>query len=80
MSEITEKVDKLRETDIDDIPGSSRFLLEMNYGNLMKSNIHNKTYWVVAAEATINAGQRPTTGSRREPNSKTAHRNQPRRD
>ena len=30
----------------------------MDYDNLMKSNIHNKTYWVVAMEAAIKAGQR----------------------
>ena len=49
-------IDQLRETDIDDIPESSRFLLEMDYDNLMKSSIHNKTYWVVATEAAIKAG------------------------
>ena len=52
------KIGQLRETDIDDIPESSRFLLEMDYGNLVKSSIHNKTYWVVATEAAIKAGQR----------------------
>ena len=30
----------------------------MDYGNLMKSSIHNKAYWVVATEAAIKAGQR----------------------
>ena len=35
MSKIMEKVDKLRETDVDDIPESSRFLLEMDYDNLI---------------------------------------------
>ena len=52
------KIDQLRETDIDDIRESSRFLLEMNYDNLMKSSIHNKTYWVVVTEAAIKAGER----------------------
>ena len=52
-----EQIDKLRETDVDDIPESSRFLLEMDYGNLMKSNTHNKTYWVGATETAIKAGQ-----------------------
>ena len=33
---------------------------EMDYYNLMKTNIHNKTYWVVAMEAVIKAGQRTT--------------------
>ena len=43
---------------MDEVPEGSRFLLEMDYDNLMKSNIHNKTYWVVAMEAAIKAGQR----------------------
>ena len=58
LHDIMVKIDQLRETDIDDIPVSSRFLLEMDYDNLMKSNIHNKTYWVVATEAAVKAGQR----------------------
>ena len=55
-----EKIDQLSETDVDDVPEGSRFLLEMDYDNLMKSNIHNKTYWVevAAMEAAIKAGQR----------------------
>ena len=53
-----EKIDQLGQTNVDEIPEGSRFLLEMDYDNLMKSNIHNKTYWVVAMEAAIKAGQR----------------------
>ena len=30
----------------------------MDYDNLTKSNIHNKTYWVVVTEAAVKAGQR----------------------
>ena len=43
---------------MDDIPEDSRFLLKMNYDRLMQSDIHNKTYWVVATEAAIVAGKR----------------------
>ena len=43
---------------MDDIPESSKLLLEIDYDNLMKSSIHNKTYWVVATEAAIKAGQK----------------------
>ena len=53
-----EKIDQLGQTNAGEIPEGSRFLLEMDYDNLMKSNIHNKTYWVVAMEAAIKAGQR----------------------
>ena len=52
------KIDTLREKDVDDVPESSRFLLEMDYNKLMLSYIRNKTYWVVATEAAIKAGQR----------------------
>ena len=57
MSEIMEKIENLWETDIDDIAEGSRFLLEIDYDNLMQSDIHNKTYWVVASEAEIVAGR-----------------------
>ena len=53
-----ERIDQLGETNVDEIPEGSRFLLEMDYDNLMKSNSHNKAYWVVAMEAAIKAGQR----------------------
>ena len=55
LHEIMTKIDQLGQTNVNEIPESSRFLLEMDYDNLMKSNIHNKTYWVVAMEA-----KRPT--------------------
>ena len=53
-----ERIDQLGETNVDEVPEGSRFLLKMDYDNLMKSSIHNKTYWVVAMEAAIKAGQR----------------------
>ena len=42
LHEIMEKIDQLRETDVDDVPEGSRFLLEMDYDNLMKPSIHDK--------------------------------------
>ena len=53
-----DKIETLRETEVDNVPESSRFLLEMDYESLMHSDIHSKTYWVVATEAAIKAGQR----------------------
>ena len=44
LEDIMEKIDQLSETDVVDMPEGSRFLLEMDYDNLTKSNIHNKTY------------------------------------
>ena len=43
LHEVMRKIDQLRETNIDGIPESCKFLLEMDYDNLMKSSIHNKT-------------------------------------
>ena len=39
-----ERIDQPGETDLDEVPEGSRFLLEMDYDNLMKSNIRDKTY------------------------------------
>ena len=61
LSETIENRDKRREIDVDNIPESSRFLLEMDYDNLMKSNIHNKMYWVAATKAAIKTSQRKAT-------------------
>ena len=58
LYEVMNKIEQLGQTNVNEIPeGSSRFLLEMDYDNLMKSSIHNKTHWVVAMEAAIKAGQ-----------------------
>ena len=58
MKDIMGRIENLWETNVDDIPEDSRFLLEMNYDSLMQSDIHNKTYWVVTTEAAILAGKR----------------------
>ena len=58
MKDIMGKIENLWDTDVDDIPEDSRFLLEIDYDSLMQSGIHNKTYWVVATEAVIVAGKR----------------------
>ena len=49
------------ETDADDIPEDSRFVLEMDYDKLSQSNFRDKTYWVVETEAKITAGKRRAT-------------------
>ena len=47
------KVETLLDTRPDEVPKESQFLLEFNHGKLSQSNIHNKTYWVVAIETAI---------------------------
>ena len=58
MKDIMREIENLWDTDVDDIPEDSRFLLEMDYDSVVQSDIHNKTYWVVATEAAIVAGKR----------------------
>ena len=58
MNGIIKNIEKLWGTDIDDVPEKNRFLLELDFDQLMQSGICNKTYWVVALEAVIVAGQR----------------------
>ena len=41
----------------DNIPGGSRFLLEINFGNLTRSHIENQQYWIIALQAAITAGR-----------------------
>ena len=60
------KIETLLDTRPDEIPEGRKFLLEFNLGKLGQSTLDNKTYWVVAMEAAIKAGQRQAaTGARR---------------
>ena len=42
----------------EEVPEESKFLLEINFGDLTKSHIKNQQYWVIAIQAVITAGQR----------------------
>jgi hypothetical protein len=42
----------------EEVPKESKFLLEINFGDLTKSYIKNQQYWVIAIQAVITAGQR----------------------
>ena len=68
MKEMMVKIKTLLGTRPDEILKDSQFLLEINHRKLARSNIHDKTYWVVAMEVVIIAGQRTAataTGARR---------------
>jgi hypothetical protein len=58
-------IDELAETPPEDVPEESRFLLEINFGNLNKSHIESQQYWIVAIQAAITAGQRSQAAGRR---------------
>ena len=66
MKEMIVKIETLLDTRPDEVPTERKFLLEFDHVKLSQSNIHDKTYWVVAMEAVIRAGQRTAaTGARR---------------
>ena len=50
-------IEQLAETSPEDIPEESRFLLEINFGNLTRSHIENQQYWIIALQAAITAGR-----------------------
>ena len=52
------KREGLAETPPEDIPEGSKFLLEINFGDLTKSHIENQQYWIIALQAAITAGRR----------------------
>ena len=53
----------------------------MDYDNLMKSSIHNKTYWMVATKTAVKASQRKAShGEEAGPSSSTANKDQQGRD
>ena len=50
-------IDKLAETPPEEVPADSRFLLEINFGDINRSHIEHQQYWIVAIQAAISAGQ-----------------------
>ena len=56
--ELSEEIHRLAELDPDDVPIESRFLLEVNLGELTKTHIENQAYWVTAVTAARTAKAR----------------------
>ena len=55
--------------------------MDYDYDNLMKSNIHDKTYWVVATEAVIRQSKgRSVVEPEAGPSSSTANKDHQERD
>jgi hypothetical protein len=42
----------------EDVPAKSRFLLEINFSDLNKSNVETQQYWILAINAALTAQQR----------------------
>ena len=55
LEDIRLTIEELAETSPEDIPEESKFLFEINFGNLTKSHIENQQYWIIALQAAITA-------------------------
>ena len=65
LEDIKQTIEELADTPPEDIPEGSKFLLEINFGDLTKSHIENQQYWIIALKAAITAGRRSkAAGSR----------------
>ncbi len=53
LEDIHVTIEQLAEMSPDNIPEGSRFLLEMNFGNLTRSHIENQEYWIIALQAAL---------------------------
>ena len=67
------KIQTFLDTRPDETPKDSKFLLEFDHGKLSQYNIHDKTYYVVATEAAIIAGQRTAAAGARHRSMHTKH-------
>ena len=65
LEDIKQTIEELAETPPEDIPEGSKFLLEINFGDLTKSHIENQQYWIIALRAAITAGRRSTAAGSR---------------
>ena len=52
------QIEQLLDTEPEQVPQESRFLLEMDYDSLYKSSFERQSYWVIAMQAARRAGRR----------------------
>jgi len=65
LEDIKQTIEELAEMPPEDIPEGSKFLLEINFGDLTKSHIENQQYWIIALKAAITAGRRSAAAGSR---------------
>jgi hypothetical protein len=65
LEDIQLTIKELADTVPEEVPKGSKFLLEINFCDLTKSQIENQQYWVIAIQAAITAGQRKTAAGGR---------------
>ena len=56
--EVLAEVDRLAEVDPILLPEGSRYLLEIDFTSLLNDNLAKPSYWVLAMQAAVKAGQR----------------------
>ena len=56
--EILKEVDRLLDTNPDDIPKESQYLLELDFTSLYSATFEKQSYWVLAMKAARRAGHR----------------------
>ncbi len=56
LDDIQLTIKELADTAPEEVPEGSKFLLEINFGDLTKSHIKNQQYWVIAIQVAITAG------------------------
>ncbi len=62
---VLEEVDRLLNTDPEDIPVGSQYLLELDYSTLYNASLERQSYWVLAMSAAQRAGKQEATAAKR---------------
>jgi hypothetical protein len=57
VEEIALELESLAGQALEDVPAESRFLLEINFNNLNKSNVDSQKYWILAINEALTAQQ-----------------------
>ena len=71
--EMSAEIHRLAELDPDEVPNESRFLLEVNLGELTRTYIETQAYWVTAVTAARRAKARQSALSSRAKKSRLKH-------
>ncbi len=58
QKEVLKEVDRLMDTNPDNIPQESQYLLELDFTSLYNSSFERQSYWVLAMKAAQQAGRR----------------------
>ena len=71
--QMAEEIHRLAELEPEDVPAESRFLLEMNLGDLTKLHVETQAYWITAVTAARSAKARKSAMGAREKRRKIIH-------